>query len=65
MIKLTRLNDSLLVVNAELIEIIEANPDTTLKLTTGDRILVKESVDEVITKVTDYKRKILCSSIAK
>ena len=59
MIELTRFNDSILVVNAELIEIIEANPDTIVTLTTGHKILVKESVGDVIDKVKDYKRSIL------
>lgn len=59
MIELTRLNDSLLVVNADIIEVVEANPDTIISLTTGHKILVKESVDEVIERVKDYKKSIL------
>ncbi len=59
MIKLTRLNDSLLVVNADHIELIDANPDTIVSLTTGHKIIVKESVDEVIERVKNYKRSIL------
>ena len=58
MIKLTRFNDSLFVVNEDLIEIIEATPDTIVSLTTGHKILVKESVDEVINRVRDFKRSI-------
>lgn len=58
MIKLTRFNDSLLVVNTEIIEFIESNPDTIVSLTTGHKILVKESMEEVIEKVKDYKRSI-------
>ena len=63
MIKLTRLNDSLLVVNADIIEVVEANPDTIISLTTGHKILVKESVDEVIESVKDYKRSILSETL--
>ena len=59
MIKLTRLNGSLIVVNAELIEYVEANPDTILTLTTGQKMLVQEPVDEVIKKVINYKRDII------
>ena len=59
MIKLTRLNGSLIVVNADLIEYVEANPDTILTLTTGQKILIQDTVDEVIDKVTNYKRSIL------
>lgn len=58
MISLTRLNDSALVVNSELIEFIEAMPDTIITLTTGQKILVKESVEEVVQLVKEYKRDI-------
>jgi flagellar protein FlbD len=59
MIKLTRINDSLIVVNADLVEVIEANPDTIISLTTGHKFLVKDSVDEVIDKIKSYKRSVL------
>ena len=59
MIKLTRLNGLLIVVNADIIEYVEANPDTILTLTTGQKILIQDTVDEVINKVTNYKRSIL------
>jgi len=54
MIELTRLNGKDLVVNAELIELIESTPDTILTLTTGRKIMVKESVEEVVKKVKEY-----------
>lgn len=59
MINLTRINDALLVVNAELIEFVESSPDTIITLTTGHKYLVKESVDEVIEKVKEYRRSLL------
>lgn len=55
MITLTRINDSSLTVNSDLIEFIEANPDTTLSLTTGRKIIVKESVDDIIDKIIVFK----------
>ena len=58
MIKLTRINDALIVINAELIELIEANPDTMVSLTNGHKYLVKDSVDEVVEKVREYKRSV-------
>ncbi|WP_459841642.1 flagellar FlbD family protein [Halanaerocella petrolearia] len=58
MIKLTRLNDSEFVVNAELIKTIEATPDTVVNLTTGQCLIVKEDVDEVIKKAINYRRQI-------
>jgi flagellar protein FlbD len=58
MIKLEKLNGALVVVNAELIESVEAAPDTVINLATGNRFLVKNPVDEVIAKVVEYKTKV-------
>ena len=55
MIKVTRINDVEIVVNSELIETVESTPDTAITLTTGRRIIVKESVEEVIEKAYKYK----------
>ena len=56
MIGLTKLNKQAFVVNADLIKFIEATPDTLVTLTTGERILVLESTDEVIRRVVQYGR---------
>jgi flagellar protein FlbD len=56
MIALTKLNNQAFVVNADLIKFIESTPDTLLTLTTGERILVKESTPEVIHRVVHYGR---------
>ncbi len=58
MIKLEKLNGSMVVVNAELIESVEATPDTVINLATGNRFLVKNPVDEVIAKIVEYKKKV-------
>jgi flagellar protein FlbD len=58
MIVLTRINDRKLVVNAELIKTIEETPDTTLTLVNGERLLVKESMDEVVRRAVDYARQV-------
>jgi len=58
MIKLEKLNGSMVVVNAELIESVEATPDTVINLATGNRFLVRNPVDEVIAKVVEYKKKV-------
>jgi flagellar protein FlbD len=47
-----------LVVNAELIETVESTPDTVITLTTGHKVIVQESADEVIRLVVAYKRRI-------
>ena len=59
MIKVTTLSDSLMVLNGELIEKIESVPETVITLVNGKKYLVKESVDEVLEKVYEYKRRIL------
>jgi len=58
MIKLTRFNGKELVVNAELIKFLESTPDTVVTLTTKEKILVRNSVDEIINKVIEYQRSI-------
>ena len=58
MIKLSRLNGEVLVINNDLIETIEATPDTVLTLTTGKKIVVRENVDEVIEKAAIFKNKV-------
>ena len=58
MIKLTRLNNTLIVVNSDLIEFVEETPDTIVTLTTGQKVIVRESVDEVIDKVISFKKRI-------
>jgi len=59
MIKVTRLNGQEIVVNADLIEYLESSPDTIIALTTGKKIMVKESVDEVVERIIEYRRKCL------
>ena len=58
MIKLQKLNGFEIVVNAELIESVEATPDTVINLATGNRYLVRDSVRDVIEKVVDYRKKV-------
>ena len=48
MIKLTRLDGEAFVLNAELIRYVESRPDTFVTLTTGDRLIVRESMEEVV-----------------
>ena len=57
MIKVSRLksNDDF-VVNAELIETIEETPDTVVTLTSGKKLIVEESMDEIVRRVMDYRR---------
>ena len=65
MINVTRLNGSMLVVNADIIQTIEETPDTVITLTTGSKYIVKESSDEIIDKVVDYKHRVFSGTIYK
>jgi flagellar protein FlbD len=59
MIHLTRLNHVPLVVNSDLIEHVEVTPDTVVALTTGQKILVLETAEEIIERVVRFRRRIL------
>lgn len=56
MIKVTRLNGTPYIINAELIRTVEANPDTTIRLINGDTMIVKETMDEVVQLAVEYGR---------
>lgn len=56
MIILTKLNHKDFVVNTDLIKFIEDVPDTLITLTTGDKIFILETKEEVILKIIEYKR---------
>ncbi len=56
MIVLTKLNDIEIVINCDYIEIMQETPDTTITLTTGRKIIVKEAVDDIIEKIIKYKQ---------
>jgi flagellar protein FlbD len=58
MIYLTRLNGARFVLNADLIREIEATPDTIISLTTKEKIVVRESVDDVVSAVIEYKARL-------
>ena len=61
MIEITRLNDTHVIINAELIEFIEAMPNTLITLIDGKKLTAKETVDEVMDKIIDYKQAIFRS----
>jgi flagellar protein FlbD len=63
MIPVTRLDGGPLVVNADLIPTIESTPDTALALINGDKLFVRESPDEVITRVRTYRQQVAHGSL--
>jgi flagellar protein FlbD len=56
-ILITRLNGRVFVVNADLIETIESTPDTVITLTSGSKYIVRESVDEIVSRVITFRRR--------
>ncbi len=59
MILLTRLNRAPLVLNSDLIEHIEAAPDTVVSLVNGQKLLVLETPDEIIDRVIQFRRAVV------
>jgi flagellar protein FlbD len=60
-IKLTRLNNSRLAVNCDLIKYVEEAPDTVLTLLNGEKLVVRETADQVIAQMREYRRSVLIS----
>ncbi len=56
---MTRLNHEAVLVNSDLIVLVEANPDTVISLSTGERVRVRESMQAVASLVLEFKRLIL------
>ena len=59
MIHLTKINSEEIVLNSDLIEMIESVPDTMIVLVSGDRVFVQECPEEVVSRVVDFRRRIL------
>jgi len=55
MIQLTRLNGNPLYVNLDLIKWAEATPDTMLSLTNGEKVVIRESCDEVVERIKNHR----------
>ncbi|MCD6239661.1 MAG: flagellar protein FlbD [Thermotoga sp.] len=58
MIELTRFNGKTFYLNAEKIEMVECTPDTVITLEDSKKFVVKESVEEVVNRIIQYKRMI-------
>lgn len=61
MIDVTKINGKEVTINCELIEVVEETPDTVITLTTGKKIIVKESRQMIKNLVKSYKRE--CNSM--
>ena len=58
MIRLTRLSHVPIVLNADLIQSIESTPDTVITLTSGQKVMVRETADDVVERVVNYRRRL-------
>lgn len=59
MIQLTRLNKNPIGVNSDLIKFIENAPDTMITLLTGEKILVRESFEQIIERIVAFRQRVL------
>ncbi|NQT34117.1 flagellar FlbD family protein [bacterium] len=58
MIEVTRLNGKRIHLNGDLIERIESSPDTIVSLNSGRKLIVRETVEELMDKLESYRRAI-------
>jgi len=58
MIEVTRLDNSKILVNVEVIQSLQATPDTVITFTTREKIVVKEPVEEISKRIFEYQRSI-------
>jgi flagellar protein FlbD len=59
MIQLTRLNNNPLAVNSDLIKFIEQAPDTVITLVTGEKLVVRETAQQVLDRIVEFRRCVL------
>jgi flagellar protein FlbD len=59
MIELTRLNGRAMMLNSDLIKTAEASPDTMLTLINGEKLIVREAIEEVVERVLAYRARLL------
>jgi flagellar protein FlbD len=53
-----------MVLNSDLIKYVERSPDTVITLTTGEKIVVREPVEEVVARVVAFRRSVMCAGAA-
>ena len=59
MVSVTRLDGSAIMLNVDLIVTIERTPDTVVWLTTGDRVILRETPEEIVERITRYKQTVV------
>jgi uncharacterized protein YlzI (FlbEa/FlbD family) len=61
MVKLTKLNGNPMVLNSDLIKTAEASPDTMLTLINGEKLIVREEIEEVVERIMGYRARLLAT----
>jgi len=59
MIQLTRLNGQPLVINSDLIKLVENTPDAVISLVNGEKIVVRETVEQILERIVQFRRRVL------
>lgn len=59
MIHVSRLDDSDLIVNSDMIEFVESTPDTIVTLTDGKKLIVKETPEEIVERIVSFRRRVM------
>jgi flagellar protein FlbD len=63
-IHLTRLNSQAFAINSDLIKFIENAPDTVLTLTNGEKIIVRESTEQVVERIIAFRRAVIAGLLS-
>lgn len=59
MIQLTRLNNTTISINSDLIKLVEQSPDTVITLLNGEKILVRETAEQILDRIVQFRRRVL------
>ncbi len=61
MISVHRLNNEEFLINCDLIEFVEETPDTVISMTSGRKLVVSETCEEIKRLIVEYKQQIYCA----
>lgn len=64
MIKITRLNGASFVLNPDLLERLEAHPDTVVHLVSGETYIVKEAVSDIVSAIREYRAAVVAAALS-
>ncbi|MFZ8822061.1 MAG: flagellar FlbD family protein [Ilumatobacteraceae bacterium] len=64
MIKITRLNGASFVLNPDLLERLEAHPDTVVHLVSGETYIVKETVNDIVAAIREYRAAVVAAALS-